>query len=195
MKQGPLTTGEIAQFCNVSRRTIAQWINEGKINVYRTPGNHSRVKREDFLEFLKKYNMLIPEEFNVDDGKKKILLVDDDRAIVSMISRILQVNRKYIIEAAYDGFSAGAKFNAFKPDLIILDVMMPKMNGLEICSLIRDDHKNKNIKIIIISGHVDESDTKKLFDLGANAYFPKPFNIKELKEKIENLLEQDEKIY
>jgi len=189
MKQRPLTTGEIAGFCNVSRRTIVQWISEGKMNVYRTPGNHSRVKREDFLEFLKKYNMLIPEEFNVDGGKKKILIVDDDRAIVSTLKRILRA--EYATEAAYDGFEAGLRFCAFKPDLVILDIMMPKMNGFEVCSSIRKDPKNKNTKIIVISGHIDEGDTKKIFELGANAYFPKPFDNKDLKEKIENLLERD----
>jgi len=184
------TSGEIAEYCNVSQRTIVQWISEGKINVYRTPGNHSRVKKEDFLKFLRKYNMLIPEELNMDGGKRKILIVDDDRAMVSILQRILQVNNKYITEVAFDGFSAGAKFNAFKPDLILLDFKMPKMGGFEVCSLIRKDPKNKDIKIIVISGHVDQKEIDKLFKAGINAYFSKPFDNKELKEKIENLLEQ-----
>ena len=195
MKERPLTTGEIAQYCNVSRRTIVKWINEGKINVYQTPGKHSRVKREDFLKFLKKYNMLIPEELSSNGGKKKILIVDDDHAMVSTLKRILQVKSNYIIEVAYDGFSAGAKFNAFKPDVILLDIKMPKMDGFEVCSMIRKDPKNKDTKIIIISGHVDEGETKKMFELGADAFFPKPFESKELKEKIENLLEKDQSIH
>jgi len=194
IKQGTLTSRDIAKFCSVSQRTVVQWISEGKINVYRTPGNHSRIKREDFLKFLKKYNMMIPEEFNIDEDKKKILIVDDDRAVVMTLNRILQAKKKYVIEVAYDGFSAGQKFNAFKPDLILLDIKMPKMDGFEVCSLIRRDPINKDTKIIVISGHIDEKDSKKIFELGANAYFPKPFDIKELKEKIDNLLEQNKKV-
>jgi len=187
-QQGTLTTRDIAKYCSVSQRTIVQWISEGKINVYRTPGNHSRVKREDFLEFLKKFNMLIPEDFNADAGQKKILIVDDDKAVVMILNRILRAKRKYIIEVASDGFSAGAKFHAFRPDLILLDIKMPKMDGFEVCSSIRKDPKNKDVKIIVISGYVNEKDIKKIFELGANAFFPKPFNNKELAEKIETLL-------
>ena len=135
--------------------------------------------------------MLIPEGFSTDGGKKKILIVDDERAMVNLIKETLQVSGEYNIEVAFNGFSAGQKFGVFKPDLILLDIKMPKMDGFEVCSLIRKDPKNNDTKIIVLSGQIDEKDIKRLFELGANAYFSKPFNSEDLKEKVENLLGQN----
>jgi excisionase family DNA binding protein len=125
----PLTTGQIAQYCHVTHRGVLKWVESGKLKAYRTPGNHSRVSVEDFLCFLKEYHMPIPAVLQPPAAHKKILIVDDDRSMVHSLQRVLMMENKYIIEAAYDGFQAGQKFSAFKPDFIILDVCMPGMDG------------------------------------------------------------------
>ena len=128
----PLTTGEIADLCHIHLRTVLQWIHDGKLKAYRTPGNHSRVQVEDFIAFLKQYNMPIPENFEARGDSRKILIVDDDINMVNAIKRILRKEQSFEIDVAYDGFEAGIKLLLFKPALVILEMKMPGMNGFEV---------------------------------------------------------------
>lgn len=190
MNEKSLTTKNIAEYCQVTQRTAVQWINEGKLKFFRTPGKHIRVYHKDFLEFLKKYNMPAPEEwaapFNT-NGKKKILIVDDDKGVVGSIQRFLKRENRYDLEVAYDGFEAGQKFITHKPDLVILDLRMPRVDGYKLCSAIRNNPENKNIKILVVSGLVEAKDKDMIMKLGADDYLVKPFDNKELKTKIVNL--------
>ena len=187
MEREPLTTGEIAQYCHMTYRTVLKWIASGKLKAYRTPGNHSRVEVKNFLDFLKQYNMPVPVELRSNGIKKRILIVDDDRGMVHAIKRVLVTGGKFEIEAAYDGFDAGRKFSEFKPDLVLLDIKMPGLDGYEVCSLIRKDTANKDVKILIMSGIIDEEGAKRVMKLGADDYLAKPFDNKELKMKLQNL--------
>lgn len=186
--QRPLTTGQIAQYCHVSHRAVLQWVASGKLKAYRTPGNHSRVSVDDFLAFLHQYSMPVPAQLQLPVCQKKVLIVDDDRGIVSSIQRMLTLENKYIIEVAYNGFEAGKKFATFSPDLIILDIRMPGMDGYQVCANIRSDPKNKNIKILAISGVSENDEIKKIMDLGADDYLGKPFSNIILMERISRLL-------
>jgi len=187
MNKTALTTYEIADHCQVTPRTVIQWINDGKLKAYRTPGNHSRVQKEDFLGFLKKYHMPLPVEVVSNTNEKRVLIVDDDKSMVDAIHRILKREKIYDLEIAYDGFEAGEKFTAFKPDLIILDIRMPGLDGYQLCSRIRGNQKNKDVKILLISGAVDQKDNGRILESGANDYLAKPFEMKELKDKLQKL--------
>jgi two-component system, OmpR family, response regulator VicR len=188
-----LTTYGIAKYCHVTPRTANQWINEGKLKAYRTPGKHSRVQVEDFLEFLKKYGIPVPKEFLPlqHDGKKRILIVDDDKGVVDSIQRFLIREKVYQLEMAFDGFEAGQKFADFKPDLVILDIRMPGLDGYQLCSRIRANKDNNNVRILIISGTIDDKEVKRIIDAGGDDYLSKPFSTRLLKEKIEVLLNKD----
>src|SRR3989338_6807020 len=191
MKEKTLTTKDIAEYCQVTQRTAVQWINEGKLKFFRTPGKHIRVYRKDFVEFLRTYHMPVPEElaaFVETNGKKKILIVDDDKSMVDSIVRLLKRENKYDLEVAYDGFEAGQRFITHKPDLVILDIRMPRVDGYKLCSAIRNNPENKNVKILIISGMVEDKDKSTIVKFGANDYLPKPFDSKEFKTKIAGLL-------
>jgi len=185
MTKKALTTYEIAAHCQVVPRTVIQWINEGKLKAYRTPGNHSRVEIEDFLDFLKKYNMPLYSESSVNESnKKRVLIADDEKDTVDSIYRNLMKENIYNLEVAYDGFEAGEKFSIFKPNLIILDIKMPGLDGYEVCSRIRSHQENKRVKILLISGSIDPNRAK---EVGADDYLQKPFSIKDLKVKIAEL--------
>ena len=196
MPKTSLTTKQIAEYCQVTQRTAVQWINEGKLKFFRTPGKHIRVDRKDFVEFLKEYHMPVPEELAVSiemNGKKRILIVDDDKSMVDSIQRLLKRENKYDLEVAYDGFEAGQKFITHKPDLVILDIRMPRVDGYKLCSAMRNNPDNKNVKILIISGLIDAKDKNKIVKLGADDYLEKPFENKQLKAKIDDLLGQNKR--
>ncbi|MFA5059705.1 MAG: response regulator [Candidatus Omnitrophota bacterium] len=192
MDDRPLTTGEIAQYCHVTHRAVLKWVVSGKLKAYRTPGKHSRVALQDFLVFLRKYSMPVPQEIaqqlsTFREKKKKILIVDDDKEMSNSIKRAFYNDDSYEIEVAYDGFSAGQKYSEYNPDLIILDIKMPGLDGYEVCSRIRKT--NKDVKILSISGFADLDGIEKMIKLGANDYLAKPFTNRFLKTKIQKLLE------
>ncbi len=189
-EQRPLTTGEIAQYCHVTHRAVLKWVAAGKLKAFRTPGKHSRVNTDDFLQFLKQYDMPVPKGLRQRDHvHQRILVVDDDRGIVHAVQRMLMMESTYIVEVAYDGFEAGQKFSDFRPDFIILDINMPGMNGYDVCAKIRKDPKNNNIKILAISGVYDTKEIQKIIDLGADDYLQKPFSNQGLHDKIKALME------
>ncbi len=190
MKKELLTTGEVAQYCHVTYRAVLKWIVEGKLKAYRTPGQHSRVAVNDFLDFLEKFHMPIPAGLERITQKNKILIVDDDQKIAHLVRAALEIDSRYQLDVAYDGFSAGQKFSAFHPDLVVLDIMMPGLNGYEVCANIRKDPANKDVKIIAVSGSFATESEEKILKVGADMCLAKPFDIEQLKGKIEKLLEK-----
>jgi excisionase family DNA binding protein len=184
----PLTTGEVADFCHVTYRTVLKWVEEGKLKAYRTPGNHSRIDSNDFIEFLKKYNMPIPPEFREKQGQKKILIVDDDKNMANSIKRVLRNSADYDIELAYNGFDAGRKFIGFDPDLVILDIRMPGLDGYEVAKNIKETSSNHRVKIIAVSAFFEEEGKNRIMKTGADCCLDKPFSPQILIEKVQELL-------
>jgi len=190
MDHKPLTTGEIAKYCHVTYRCVLVWIEEGKLKAYKTPGGHNRVAPENFTGFLKKYNMPIPDEFK-GIVKKKILIVDDDVGMINSIKRILRMERKYIIDTAINGFEAGRKLYEFRPDLVILDIRMPGMDGYEVAKKIKSSllsFLGTDIKVIAASAYFEEDGKKRILDLGVEACLDKPFTNEELLTTLGELL-------
>jgi excisionase family DNA binding protein len=188
MIKEPLTTGEVAELCHVTYRSVLMWIEEEKLNSYKTPGGHNRIKKDDFLDFLKRYNMPIPEELKTGVAKKKILIADDDKDMVKTIKAVLQMKNGYEIDTAYDGFDTGTKLLVFRPDLLILDVRMPGVDGYEIIKRIKQSPEASEIKIIAISGYFKEEGRKRILSLGVDACLNKPFEPEKLLEKIKELI-------
>ncbi len=117
----------------------------------------------------------------------KILVVDDEKDTVSALSVRLKVSG-YDVIAAYDGLEALEKARAEHPDAILLDVMLPKLDGYKVCRILKFDEKYKNIPIIIITAKAEESQKKTGADVGADAYFPKPLDTEELLKKLKELI-------
>ncbi len=120
--------------------------------------------------------------------EKRILIVDDDQATLEVLSKILEAEGNYEIERASDGFLAGQKIYDFVPHLVILDVKIPKMNGMEVCSRIKSDPKTKNTKIIMLSGFDTQRQIKEAWDVGADEILNKPVNMQELIAKVKKLI-------
>jgi len=118
---------------------------------------------------------------------RKILLVDDEKDLVDVVTMRLEAN-DYEVIVAYDGQEALDKAKNETPDLIILDLMLPKIDGYKVCRMLKFDKKYKKIPIILFSARAQEGDVKMGEDVGADAYITKPFEPQVLLDKIEELL-------
>ena len=183
-----LTVSQASKYSNVSSKTIINWIDAGHIKAYKTVGGHRRIKKEDLDHFLKEKGMPLPEEEKGEE-RKKILVVDDDKIIVETIVQALEEDEYgYEMISASDGFEAGLQINHFKPDLLILDIMMPDINGYEVCQRVKTNPDSKNTKIIVLSAYLDEDAFKQMKEFGADACFSKPLPLEQLKFEVAKLL-------
>ena len=121
--------------------------------------------------------------------KRKVLIVDDDSEIVELMVDILVRDGRFDVKTAVTGYEAGVYTQQFNPDLIILDYMLPDVNGNVVCRTIRNNPAFVNTKIIIISGVVNQSEIDELLKSGAVDFIRKPFNINEMVERISGILE------
>jgi excisionase family DNA binding protein len=180
-----LTTGEIARYCAVSHLTVTNWIRAGKLCASRTPGGHSRIRREDLLQFLIEHNFPVPQEL-VKEGKQ-ILVVDDERPLAEIMAHALQ-EEGYQVSVAFDGYEAGLKMATLRPDLLVLDLIMPGLDGFSICQRVKANAEGKRTKIIAITGFVQEDNLAKAIACGADLCLEKPFLLQTLKEMAAKLL-------
>ena len=120
-------------------------------------------------------------------ANKKILLVDDEPELIEMVKLRLEANGYEVITAG-DGLEALDKARSENPCLILLDLMLPKMDGYRVCRTLKFDQKYKDISIIIFTARAQESDEKLSKEVGADAYITKPFEPQKLLDKIRELL-------
>lgn len=182
-----LTTGQAAEICSISQQTIIRCFDSGRLTGFRIPGSRfRRIPRNNLVKFMRENN--IPMN-GVERGKKKILIVDDDSEIVELMVDVLSRDGRFDIRTASSGYDAGIMTQQFGPDLLILDYMLPDVNGNIVCQTIRRSPEYKNTKIIIVSGVVNESEIDGLLAAGAEAFIRKPFDIVELVNKISGVLQ------
>lgn len=187
------TVNQASQYCRVSPQTIVNWINAGKLKAYKTAGGHRRIQKTDLDQFLEEHNMpafdLSTEHKEEAAMRKRILVVDDDEVIVETITTALEEDEnKYEVVSAKDGFEAGIQVSYYKPDLLILDIMMPDIDGYEVCRRIKTSELTKGTKVIVLSGYLDDESYRKMREYGADRCFSKPLPLDQLKEEIELLL-------
>ena len=168
--------------------TIGRWIDEGQLPYFTTGGGHRRVWDTDLVKFLKSHNIPIPRELLI-NSIKRILVVDDEPLVLKSITKILKKVYPHIeIHNAKDGFEAGQKTGNLRPGLVLLDLKLPGLNGLEVCRMIRSDQNLKGIKVLAMSGHNTKESKKQVLKSGADDFIGKPFEPDELIEKVQKLV-------
>lgn len=181
------TTGEAAEVCKVSQQTIIRCFDSGRLKGFRVPGSRfRRIPREELLRFMREND--IPTD-RLESGKRRILVVDDDDQIVELFVDLLGHDGRYELRTASTGYDAGIVTESFKPDLMILDYMLPDINGNVVCETVRKNPALNGMKIIIVSGVVHQGEIDGLLQAGADEFIKKPFNIEVLQKQIETLLE------
>ena len=191
-KERFLSTGDMANYCEVTSAAVLKWIDSGKLPVFTTPGGHYRVLRTDFRDFLTRHGMFIDEGFfGKSQGRRRILIVDDEPAVVAFIEEALRLEGDYDLATAYDGFEAGHQLAIFKPDLIVLDIMLPGMDGFEICRRLKTDPAMSHVKVLAVTGFATEENIEKILGYGADDFLAKPLKLADLKKKVHELLADD----
>ena len=181
------TTGEAAKICKVSQQTVIRCFDSGQLKGFRVPGSRfRRIPREHLFAFMRENG--IPTDA-LESGKRKILVVDDDVELVELITDVLDRDGRFEVRSVNNGFDAGMMVKDYKPDLIVLDVMLPDINGKEVCQRVRSDKAMDSVQIICISGMVEEDKVDGLRQAGANDFMRKPFEVDRLIERICQLLE------
>jgi excisionase family DNA binding protein len=183
------TTGEAAKICKVSQQTIIRCFDDGKLKGFRVPGSRfRRIPREALYKFMKDNN--IPTD-GLESGKRKVLLVDDDPDLVALMFKVLDEDGRFEVKIATNGFDAGMMVKEYRPDLIVLDVMLPDINGKEVCHRVRSDSSLEEVRILCISGMIEEDKIQELRLSGADDFLSKPFEIEELIDRMCGLLEME----
>jgi len=180
------TTGEVAAICNISQQTVIRCFDSGKLDGFRVPGSRfRRIPRDSLVGFMKKNGIPLDK---LDSGKKRILVVDDDEAIVDMFVELLERDGRFEVKTANGGFQAGKMVEKHDPDLMILDYKLPDVNGNVVCQTVRSDAASEHMRIILISGVAEQAEIDMLLQAGADDFFRKPFQIDQVLKRIIELL-------
>ena len=184
VRSKPLTTGEVARYCHVTVNGVKKWIAEGKLKAFQLPGGHYRIEKDDFRVFLEQFNIPVePEFFN--EWKKKVLIVDDEESVVELLKSVLQQeSRGFLIETAVNGYDALMKVGDFKPDLLILDIKMPMLDGYGVCKRLSENTQTHHIKTIIMTGGVDGETVERIESAGVSGYMFKPLDLNHMKNLV-----------
>lgn len=172
-----LSTGDVANRFNVTVNTVKKWIAEGKLNASVTPGGHYRVEAKEFKRFLDRYNP--------SPAKNKMLIVDDDPLHLKMVVDALSSENSYILDISTDGYDALIKIGEFNPDLLITDIRMPNLDGLEVIKRVRHGQATKNTKIIVLTAYPEDLGRSRRL---VHKVFTKPVDLNLLKEGVKEVV-------
>jgi two-component system, OmpR family, response regulator len=180
------TTGEVAEICNVSQQTIIRCFDSGKLQGFRVPGSKfRRIPRDALVQFMKENDIPLDQ---LDSGKRKILIVDDDPAITEMLQDVLERDGRFEVKATNTGYEAGILTQSFNPDLLLLDYLLPDINGNVVCKTIRENKSFSHMKIVFVSGVVNPDEVEQLIKAGADDFIKKPFDVEKLINRVAELL-------
>ncbi len=174
---------------HVDPGSVANWIDQGLLKAHRTPGGHRRVAAGDLEWFLRKHEMPIPEELY--SSPTQVLVVDDEPAITQMISQTIKAaHPEYEILEAHDGFAAGTVLATARPDVVVLDLRMPGMDGFAVCQVIRAKKNTSHAHVIAITAHPSPENEHRIIKCGANVCLSKPLDMELLLREIETAVER-----
>jgi len=182
-EQKAFTTFEAAKICHVTHHSIKNWIKQGLIKASRTPGGHYRILEEDLDAFREQFDMFPRDKV---DAKKRVMIVDDDPDALALMERILTDEGFELIKVS-NATEVGLKAAQLSPDLILLDFLMPEINGFEVAKALRDNELTRSTPIMAVTCLTKEQDIERIFACGADEYLAKPFKPDVLLDKVREL--------
>ncbi len=198
-KHGPVgvtffTTFQVAKFLGVSPPTVVNWVNSGLVSAHRTPGGHRRLRLEDVVAFARAYNYPVPHQLTgaTEDeppSARRVLIVDDELDFAQTVADYLQLKGNFEVETAGSGFSAGVAVARFQPAVVLMDILMPDMDGFEVLRMLRRDPRTKKTPVIACTAYRDAAVEQRARAEGFDGYLEKPIKLDKLMEMLEDALQ------
>ncbi len=185
------TTFETAKLCHVSPLSIINWVNAGRLPAFRTPGGHRRIRREDLIRFMRDNGIPLHDSLKDGSGHPKVLVVDDEAGIREVLAEHLSTrSRPYEVLTAADGFEAGRLVATFRPDVVVLDLKMPGLDGFQMCRTIKADPETSSTIVVAMTGYFSPETEARILECGAVRCFPKPLEPSALSSYIDSVFDQ-----
>jgi len=176
----PLSVGQVADVCRVSKKTVLNWIYDGALKAFTTYGGHYRVWPSDLRNFVTETRMDIQFDF-IDDRRSRILIIDDDHEYTAVLKvAIAQELPNTEVLSTDDGYEGLLLMGEVKPQLVILDLKMPKVDGFQVLELLRSRKEENALRVLVVSSYLDEEARRKLKLSVADAFMEKTSSIKDL---------------
>ncbi len=177
-----LTPTEVATMLRISPATVRLWSQRGDLAFETTPGGHRRYRLEDIFKFAHAHRINLHAD---DQQELRVLIVEDDPYIAAFLTDALLASSDQIgIETAQTGFEAGNKIHTFQPIVVLLDLMLPGVDGIEVCRSIKTDPMTQHIRVIAITGYFSDENRARMLAAGAESFLPKPLTMAELRGAI-----------
>ncbi len=184
------TTYQVAKYLGVSLPTVVNWVNSGLLVAHRTPGGHRRIARNDLLSFARENDYPLSRDFLEQSvgSSKKVLVVDDEADFSDMVRDYLVLKGGFEVEVAQSGFQAGYTVARFKPDIVLMDILMPDMDGFEVHRRLRGDPETRHIPVIACTAYRDPAVDARIQEVKFDGFVEKPLKLDALLELLKHHL-------
>jgi excisionase family DNA binding protein len=170
-----LTPNEAASLLMVSPITVRQWAQKGLLEAQTTAGGHRRFSREVIEAFARERGIRMPS------SRRSLLIVDDNRELNAYLEALFSAHVPDLeIHCAYDGFEAGRQVQAQRPAVVLLDIMMPGIDGIEVCRSLKTDPDTRDVRVVAMTGYYSPEVENKILAAGAQVLLKKPFSSMEV---------------
>ena len=170
-----LTPNQVAKLLMVSPITVRQWAQKGLLPASTTAGGHRRFQQDVVMQFARERGIATPEI------KRRVLVVDDDQQFNTYLVRLFESSAQDVeVASASDGFEAGRLVQALRPQVVVLDIMMPGMDGIAVCRSIKSDAATAHARVVGMTGHHSDLVEERMLDAGAEVLLRKPFTTEDL---------------
>jgi len=181
------TTFQAAKLLGVSLATVVNWTRDGMLQAHRTPGGHRRISEPDLIAFARAYKIPLADGLaDQVSTKRRVLIVDDDTDYLTIVKTVLERN-DFEVETARSGFGAGVAVERFRPDVILMDIRMPGMDGFEVMEKLEGMRAGRPVPVIGCSGTSDEA-TRRRIERVFDRFLPKPFDYGTLLSTLDEVL-------
>ncbi len=179
LKKSWLTPNDVAKLMMVSPTTVRQWAQSGKLKAQITPGGHRRFLPRDIELFARERGVSLHRGSS--SRQLRILIVDDDQQFGGFLKAALEeAEAPPEVLSAASGFEAGQMIESFRPDIVLLDLMMPDVNGFQVCRQLKSDPRLKSVRVIAMTGYYAEENVEQILEAGAEACLAKPILVEDL---------------
>ena len=190
----PLSVGQVAEICRVSKKTVLNWIYDGAMKAYTTHGGHYRVWPANVKRFLDESGMDIPFDF-VDDRTLHILIIDDEADYAQMLKSAIRAELPTVdVTTTDDGYEGLMLIGEIRPQLVILDIKMPKLDGFQVLELLKARNADRETRVVVVSGFLDDATRAQLSNTIADQVLDKLSDINTMVRTIVSLVRSEKPV-